>query len=425
MLRRPEATLALTLALAAGCGARDALRVDGDDTTGAGAAGASGSTSPSTPASTGTGAQAPCNGFAVDGEAYPIPVGQNATEPEVGAVPDGRLFVAWRMQNGSLAGDATIDLDAWPHAFESIQPLAPDVTAFVTGPGVDGPVAYVRDPFGEAGLARDLFTGAPIVSAFVTNGAPLFVIEIQNRVLYATNEGSFLNVGAYADPGTVATHGPSICLGTKMLGSAISKNDHAVVAYADSIAPGQSCFAQVPQPGMSLVTKRYEVTGSDDASFNLVDVETLVQPEPLFHLELASTGFGAYVVFQTDGSTSEVMPPISAYLLDHGGALQPAGAGPIAVSPSGVSSQSIAVASMDDDLVVAWVDALDPTAPTIIVRRVRSDGTVVAETAVDTSPAWLFGKLRMVTSRDQASLLLAWTADVDKTVGVAKVSCTP
>lgn len=419
--------LLTTLAFAlASCGARDALEVDGDaSSTSGGAAGPGPSSSPSSPASSGTGAGAPCTGFVVDGDPYPIAAGQNATEPQVGVMPSGSMFVAWRAQSGALVGDATVDLDAWPHGFDAITQLVPSAAAFVAGPGASGPVAYHRDEFGTAGLARNLFTGEPSAPAFSTAGKPLFVVNLGTRTLYASDEGGFLNVGSQADPNFSATHGPSICLGTNTLASAIPKNDRIVAAYADSIAPGQSCFSQVPAPGLSLVTMRYEVTGSADASFDLVQEEALTQVEPLLHLELVSTSFGAYAVHQTDGSTSEVMPPIRAYLLDHGGALQPEGAGPIDVTGTNVFTSTLAASAMEDDLVVAWVDSLDPSAPTIIVRRLRPDGEVVAETAIPTNAAWLSGELRMVTSPDQRSLLLAWTADVDKTVGVAKVSCSP
>jgi hypothetical protein len=130
MLRFRVGSTAVVLSLLSSCGARDALDVDGSsDVTSVGAAGPGPSTSPSSPASSGTGAGgtgagAPCTNFVVDGEPYTIPAGQNATEPEVGVMPDGRLFVAWLAQSGALVGDATIDLDVWPHPFESISELA-------------------------------------------------------------------------------------------------------------------------------------------------------------------------------------------------------------------------------------------------------------------------------------------------------------
>ena len=109
----------------------------------------------------------------------------------------------------------------------------------------------------------------------------------------------------------------------------------------------------------------------------------------------------------------------------HGGGLQPQGSGPLALTGSGIATNTLAATAMDDDLVIAWVDSVDPSAPVILLRRVRADGEVVAETAIPTNAAWLAGKLRMVTSPDQRSLLLAWTADVNKSVGVAKVTCSP
>jgi hypothetical protein len=431
MLRFRVGSTAVVLSLLSSCGARDALDVDGSsDVTSVGAAGPGPSTSPSSPASSGTGAGgtgagAPCTNFVVDGEPYTIPAGQNATEPEVGVMPDGRLFVAWLAQSGALVGDATIDLDVWPHPFESISELAAPASAFVAGQGALGPVAFFGDSLGGTGLLRELFTGSPPSPTFNSTGKPLFAVDVGSRTLYALDEGGLLNVGSHALPAFAASHGPSICLGSKTLASAALKGNNVVVAYADSLAPGQSCFAQVPQPGLNLVTMRYEATGSPDASFNLAQAAVLTQAEPLLHLELASTGFGAYAVFQTDGSTSEVMPPIQAYLLDQGGGLQPRGAGPITLTGSGVATNTVAAVAMEEDLVIAWVDAIDPSAPLILVRRVRADGSIVAETSIPTLAAFLSGKLRMVTSPDQRHLLLAWTADVNKSVGVAKVSCSP
>ena len=421
---------AAIVTLLASCGARDALDVASDDaSTSGGAAGpgpsTSPSTSPSSPASTGTGAGTPCTGFVIDGEPYTIPAGQNATEPEVGVMADGRLFVAWLAQSGALVGDPTIDLDTWPHAFDGVVQITTPASAFVAGQGAPGPVALFRDTFGATGLMRNLFSESPPASAFLTNGKPLYAVDVGSRTLYGFDEGGFLNVGSYADPAFAASHGPSICLGTKTLASAMLKGSNVVVAYADSSVPGQSCFSQVPQPGLSLVTMRYEATETADASFNLVEAAVLPQVEPLLHLELAPTGFGAYAVYQTDGSTSEDMPPIQTYLLDHSGELQPGASGPIALTGSGIFTNTVAAAAMEDDLVIAWVDSVDPSAPTILVRRVRADGDVLAETAIPTNSAWISGKVRMVTSPDQRSLLLAWTADVNKSVGVAKVACTP
>lgn len=422
---RVGATTIVAIVLAS-CGARDALDVDGgtDASTSGGAAGPGPSTSASSPASTGTGAGTPCTGFVVDGEPYTIPAGQNATEPEVGVMPDGRLFVAWLAQSGALVGDPTIDLDAWPHPFEGFAQLTSSASAFVAGPGASGPVALFREEFGATGLLRDLFSGPPPAPSFLTNGTPLYTVDIGDRTLYAFDEGGFLNVGSFADPAFAASHGPPICLSSKTLASAVLKGDAVVVAYADSIAPGQSCFAQVPAPGMSLVTMRYTATDVPDASFDLVEAAVFPQDAPLIHLELVSTGFGAYLVYQTDATSSDPMPPIRMYRLEHGGELQP-GAGPFALTGSGVATSTIAASAMEDDVVVAWVDSVDPSAPTILVRRSGLNGIIVAETSIPTNAAWLSGKLRMVTAHDQRSLLLAWTADVNKSVGVAKVTCTP
>ncbi len=78
-----------------------------------------------------------------------------------------------------------------------------------------------------------------------------------------------------------------------------------------------------------------------------------------------------------------------------------------------------------DELAVAWVDNIDPTAPTIVVRIVRADLSLGPVTSFSTNPAWLFGSLRMVASPDGARLFLAWDASGGgaPTVGAARLDC--
>lgn len=410
-----RASLLCTWLALASCGARSDLNP------GEGGAPSPSPDGPSTTGPTttsGMGGAGECAAFALDGEPFAIPFGQNATSPDVGRAATGETFVAWLAQDGSLVGDPSLgSAGPWPDPFDQVTLIAPSAAAFVAGPGPRGPVAFARDE-DDQGWLLSLF-GAAATPTFSTTGAPLFVAESTERALFASEELGVLTVGSLQAEGGVALEGPQICLGTTLLGSVVPKGDGFVAAYAESIAPGQSCFAQVPQPGLSLVTMRY----GPGAPMPLTLVEQLRQPEPLLHLALAATGFGAWLVYQTDGSTSRSMPPIMAYLVDHSGALQPEGAGPFALTPSGVSSPVLAATAMDDAVVIAWVDTVDPSAPTLHVQRVEPDGALGPGISFGTQAAFLSGRLRMTTTADQRALILAWTADVDKSVGVARITC--
>ncbi|MBK6514766.1 MAG: hypothetical protein IPM79_33460 [Polyangiaceae bacterium] len=406
------------LLLASACGARSDL-TQGDG--GSSPIGAGGSGAGPTGGGTASGGAAPlCEGFVVDGEPFAIPFGQNATQPDVGQTADGRTFVAWRAQDGTLVGDPSLgSRGPWPDPFDDVVTLAPSASSFVAGPGQIGPMALLEDQEGGGSLERDLFGVAPPIVTFSGAGEPMFVAQSSERTLFASHQFGFLTVGSWSEREGVALEGPSICLGTTMLGGAIAKADGFVTAYADSVAPGQSCFAQVPQPGLNLVTMRY----APGAPMPVTLVEQLPQNEPLLHLALVSTGFGAWLVYQTDGSTSRTMPAIAAYRVDHGGALQPEEPGPIPLTPDGISTSQLAASAMDDALVIAWVDSVDPSAPMVIVQRIEADGSLGPAASFGTHAAWLSGRLRMTTTADQRSLILAWTADVDKSVGVARISC--
>jgi hypothetical protein len=116
------------------------------------------------------------------------------------------------------------------------------------------------------------------------------------------------------------------------------------------------------------------------------------------------------------------MPPLVLHRLDPLGArIDP---GPIPLTGS-LSTPTLAIAPIGDHLALAYVDALDPSAPVVILQLHTPDGTLLASTSFPTNPAWLTGRLDITAAPDDTALVLAWTADFDKTVGVAKVRCVP
>jgi hypothetical protein len=145
--------------------------------------------------------------------------------------------------------------------------------------------------------------------------------------------------------------------------------------------------------------------------------------DPIVHLAMAPTSFGAWLVWQANGASAEVVPPIVAVRLDAAGKPLP-GKQDIVVMGGGYIPPATAVAALGDNLVFAWVDALDPGPPVIGIQIVRADGSLGPSTAIPTNDAWLVGGVRLLASPAQDSVLVAWGAFVnDHRVGLARVDC--
>ncbi|MBK8943033.1 MAG: hypothetical protein IPM79_36895 [Polyangiaceae bacterium] len=74
---------------------------------------------------------------------------------------------------------------------------------------------------------------------------------------------------------------------------------------------------------------------------------------------------------------------------------------------------------------LAWVEAIDPSAPTVFVRVFDEDGTLRAEGAYDTSPAFLVpSRISLVSSPNEDALIVAWeAADEERRVVAARFAC--
>lgn len=407
-----------------GCGARTSL---GDPSGGDGGATSTGVLAGPSVVSSTSGTSGPCTGFRLDGDPYVIPeVAFDASSPDLALMPDGDMIVTW-FAGATVLGDPTLNpSEEWPDPIDAMNGLtAPTVTDYVAGPGIDGPVLYARDEMGGGWLTRGLFNVNEEVPVASFGGTPMFAVGAPNRYLYADGDGNgFLTVGSYQPGGLPQDEAPMTCLSSPAIGAAVSKGEGFVAAYTESDPPGQSCLSQVPQPGRAIVTMRYEpLSNEPGAPLEVTTEEVLVHAEPVAHLALASTGFGAWLVYQTDGSTSEVMPAIQARLLDHGGKLQPFASGPFPVSPQGITTPEVIAANLDDALALLWVDTTVPDAPTLFVQRVEGDGSLGASIAVPTNVASLSGRVRMIATSDARSLIVTWEGDGATSVALAKIDC--
>ncbi|MFT3770272.1 MAG: hypothetical protein QM820_32995 [Minicystis sp.] len=146
--------------------------------------------------------------------------------------------------------------------------------------------------------------------------------------------------------------------------------------------------------------------------------------DPLAHIAAAESPGGAWIVWQSDGSSAEAPPPIMATRVDEKGVPV---VGTFKVTAEGQSWSDFAASSFGSMLAVAWIDAIDPSTPNLRIDLFDSNGTFVTGTSVNTAPSFLFDPtLSLRASPDGTSLLLAWSdvASTDPaTVRVARFSC--
>jgi hypothetical protein len=417
--RTPWAMAAMALHVLLACGARSSLREDGASDSPGGSPGIGGGPGVGGQPSggSGPGGSPPCGRLEIEGEPYRISANQNATAPEVGLTGDGTLFVAWLAQDGTLVGDGSLTPPLpWPDPFDAITVLAPSATGFATGARPGAAVAFYRSAASDWFLQRDLWGGGPAELVFNGAGEPLIAAAAETFSVVGWAESALVNLATLGDSGVLAPF-TSLCLEKRPPLAAISRGSEVLTATADSLS-GSSCFAQVPQQGNAI--RVYRALADQPLPF---ETDLVEENEPILHLELAPASFGAWLVYQTDGSLSEVMPPIQLYRLDAQGVRIEES--PIQLTGSDLSTITVAIAAVGENLAFAYVDSLDPSAPVVLIQLHGPDGALLQSTSFPTNPAWLTGRLRMTATPDGSSLLLAWTADVDKSVGVAKIRCLP
>jgi hypothetical protein len=147
-----------------------------------------------------------------------------------------------------------------------------------------------------------------------------------------------------------------------------------------------------------------------------------VESEPIAALALAARPGGAWLVSQTDGSTSLVPPAVFATPLDDVGV--PVGA-PVVLVEDDRATGTIAVAPFGSGFALAWVESLLPTSPRIAVRLFDTDGSLRAEGSLDTASAFLApGRISLVTSPNTDALVVAWqTFEPEPRVTAARFAC--
>jgi hypothetical protein len=432
-----SAALLVTLALsgAAGCGSRsdlDAFQPGGSGGEGGGDTTPTGSTTTGTGSTTTATVTQPveCEALtALSIEVVPTP-GQ-ARMPELQALPTtGEVLLGYieasLPASGPLRFTATPAFAEWPPPFSGFPAALDDVEEFATGPGPAGPVGYIRRA-GDSVLASQLYPELVKVDAPFQpgDGHILFAAAIQDRYLAAELTAvpgyHVLGVGSYQPGGLPQSEDPLVCTQNPVLGAGVPSGQGFLAAFTQP-AVGNACepsavwgvaqvarYASSPELGSSL---EY----SESSAWGLAG-------EAIMHLAMAPASFGAWLVFQTDGATSETVPPVVAARLGPDGEPLP-GDQYIPLTPGGYVPVAIAVAALGDTLAFVWVDVIDPGPPVIIVQLVRPDGSLGPATSFPTNEAWPLGRVRLLGSPAGNSLLVAWEAYADDyRVAMARIDC--
>lgn len=419
------ASLLVALACVSGCGARTDLATSGAGG-GATTSSASSSSVQATSSSVG-GAPSSCGALVVLDPIGPLDTGvESMGAPDVALLSDGGVIVAGLDPSSSLLVGRTTPFAAWPPA-----PVADFlgfafVSRFVLGAGVDGPVGYYNDDAGAFTLLQSVYPASSALALGTGAITPLFVAGTKGRFLMGASTPTpgyeVLDVSSYEPGGLPQKEEPLVCLTSAHRASAIPAGDGFLAALLSPNPPEPSCDPVAPKPGTVLRAGRYAPLGGPDLTFQVGF--TSVAIEPFFHALLAPRADGAWLLEQLDGSLSRSPGPLVIRRLDAAAAeLVPGGEG--LALPGSQLLTDVAIASLGEDLAVAWVDAVDPSAPTVVVQVVRADLSLGPSTSFSTAKAWYFGALRMVASADGAKLFLAWDASGGgaPTLGAARVDC--
>lgn len=192
------------------------------------------------------------------------------------------------------------------------------------------------------------------------------------------------------------------CATQPIAASAVRANDAYWIALSSSRAFG-ACF---DDDGFTGPPTRIQVLRwADSGAVELAS--ELALGAPIADLDLVRRSDGAWLVWQTsDGLTAS---GVQALRLDASGA--PAGA-PIDLVGSGLVFSGYGVAARGNELVVGWIDALDPSAPHALLRAVGADGTPLGDGELALGPDQWVASMDLLGSEDGRYLFLSWTQSV-------------
>lgn len=324
------------------------------------------------------------------------------------------VFLNGSPQDGGSLYSMTADaFDSWPPNWTPALMADMAVKSFTLGEGSKGPIGIVRHLNAGPQLIDSFLPQVKFVDMPLTDeGDPLFVTAIENRYFWgsAYDAGMYdvLHLGSYQPGSLPQSEQPLLCSTSKIRAAAQPLAGGFLAAIVEPNSPNTLCDPANPLPGTSLSLLRYDSGNELGSPLTHKTGWRFDMSEPIKNLGLARTSDGAaWVAYQTDGSTSEVAPPIMAsrvmsdgYVVGDGAADQ--------ISPEGQVTSALAIAALENTLAAAWIDAIDPSAPVIQIKLHELGNPQGLQTSIPTNDAWYESDLQLVAANDKRSLLVAW-----------------
>ncbi|MBK8257375.1 MAG: hypothetical protein IPK82_32475 [Polyangiaceae bacterium] len=425
------------------CGARSSLLGSGTDgeqggaggSTGSSTGGNSSSSSSSTTSSTDTPTiPKPCPSLYSLGTVIPAWKSPGARLPSMGYDSVSRNVIVGFLdkypgQSSNLVMGHTNAFSAWPPDILVEEAVAKFVTDQVLGPGPERPVGLFHSN-NETYLATQVVDGFKVAEAPISLAKNLlFVRALPDRYFYgAFGEApnyQVLDLGSYQPNSLPQKEDPVVCTPSPIVADSAISTTGFYAALAIAPENKELCTPQAPSQTGAVRVYHYQAPAEPGSFLESTIGAYIDLPEPVKEVHVVPASFGAWLVYQTNGSTSLTMPPVIATRLDPTGHQISLGEAIVAV-PDGQAFGEVAVAPFGDQVAVVWVDSADPGAPKLVVQLVNPEGTLGPSVVVPTDNAWFYGELRALGSPSGETVLLAWEVQGIDTpiIALSRVDCT-
>lgn len=398
------------------------------DTTGGTGGSGGGTTSTVTPVP-------PCTAFKVNDPIISPTIAGNVGNPQLSYDPaSGHAVVGFESAIDDYQSEIHV---AKTDAFNNWQPTVWDeqfvfqpASSFTLGDSPHGPIAMIVGPNEtETFILTNVYPEITTVKApYASSGESPFIVGTTDWYFFSQISHwdglEFYDNGSYAEGFLSQLEPPSICSASPLpaAGSLSPTGFFSAVATPNPLS--SICDSADPHFTNAITVSHHQIPADKSAGLTRTQGLLLDLPEPIKEVHLSAASFGTWLVYQTNGSTSESMPPVIATRLDFAGnPYNPSEA--IVVTPSGVVFEPIAVAPLGDSVAIAWIDAIDPSAPTIVIQVINGDGTLGPIASIPTNSAWYKTGLQMSSAPNGTQLLLTWQAANDNTpqIALARVDC--
>lgn len=441
-MRSPSLALsAALLVFAAACGARTTLRDPGGGA--AAGSGGTGSTATATSVTTGPGSGPgggpilACQSLISVEPAVEVPTSDGTTaarDPRLLLLGTGDVLALVRGETPTPTGDlpstvASVRLEPWKLWPPTLH--APNV---IYQPGYKAPFVAAVEPQGTFALGVERFplnnpTGCDLDAFFglapdapgpgpgsvsqsmpgTCDDAPIGIATAGDGTHLVANDLNFgggspvsrilQSVLLDAKGGLLATLGP-YCASNRFVGDMLPIAGSLFFVHSSS-DNGQCPSSPGPQ-GVARHLVLHRLHGQIDSTETMYDGE-----DDMVYARLLPRPGGAWLIFRESGASALVQPPGMAMPI---GLQQGSGSAfPITTTPG---AGQMAVAALGGGFVVAVVDSVDPSAPTVLLSVYSGEGMLLTETSFSTNGAWLNGdRLSLIASPDSTSFLVGWTGN--------------